>query len=301
MSDYSLTTAPVDGGELAVGTWGAGGPLVVLVHGITSSHLAFGLVGPLLADRYTVVAPDLRGRGRSRDQPGPFGMARHAADVAALITSRAAGPAVVVGHSMGGFVAAELAHSRPDLVQRVVLVDGGAPLPLPPGVAADGLQQGSTGDAVTAAIAARLGSAYERLTQAFASVEAYREYWRAHPSMQPWSAAIEAYVDYDLVGEPPQLRPACRLEAAQRDGADLYATVGVLPRALPVPSVFLRAERGMLAEPEGLYAPGYPSHWLPGTQETTVSGVNHYSIVLAAEGARAVADSVPATGADRPG
>jgi lipase len=168
-------------------------------------------------------------------------------------------------------------------------------------VALDGPDHAGNRDAVTAAIAARLGAAYERLTQTFASVEAYRDHWRAHPSMQPWSAAIEAYVDHDLVGEPPQLQPACRMEAAQRDGADLYATAEVVPRALPVPSVFLRAERGMLDEPEGLYAPGYPSQWLPGTQERTVAGVNHYSIVLGAEGAHVVADAVSTTDTERPG
>ena len=115
--------------------WGDEGPLVVLVHGITSSHLAFGLVGPALAADHRVVGVDLRGRGRSRELPPPYGMVAHAADVAAVIEAYGGGPAVVVGHSMGGFVAVELARGYPMLVERLVLVDGGAPLPFPAGVA----------------------------------------------------------------------------------------------------------------------------------------------------------------------
>src|SRR5690349_173678 len=100
---------PVDGGDLAVLRWPAaadGAPLAVLVHGITSNALTWGRVAPALAGAFEVLAPDLRGRAGSAALPGPYGIERHAEDVAALL--RAAGPdrrAVLVGHSMGGFVA----------------------------------------------------------------------------------------------------------------------------------------------------------------------------------------------------
>src|SRR6478609_8022023 len=118
---------PVAGGSLHVTAWERHGAPVLAVHGITSS----GWVWPFLAadlDR-PLVAPDLRGRGRSNSLPGPYGLAAHAADCAAVVEAVSDQPVVVVGHSMGGFVATVLAARRPELVRGVVLVDGGLPFP----------------------------------------------------------------------------------------------------------------------------------------------------------------------------
>ena len=95
---YRRQSVPVLGGEMCVGVWGDDGPLVVLVHGITSSHMAWALVGPELGRDHRVVGVDLRGRGGSRDLPPPYGMREHAADVAAVVEAYGGGPAVLVGH-----------------------------------------------------------------------------------------------------------------------------------------------------------------------------------------------------------
>lgn len=289
---YSRDSVPVAGGDLTVGVWGARGPLVVAAHGITASHLSWGLVGPRLAAEHRFVAADLRGRGASRNLPEPYGMAAHAADLARVVEAYGGGPAVLVGHSMGGFVVAETARRHPELVSRLVLVDGGAPLPLPPGIDA-----GAGEEAVAAAIGTALGPAYARLSMTFPSREAYHQMWRAHPSFAVWSDAVAAYVDYDLVGDEPELRPACRLAAALGDARDLYAYPGAEPAALPVPAVFLRAERGMFDEADRpLYQPGYASRWLPGIDERTVPDTNHYTITLGRAGADAVVAAVGSAG-----
>jgi pimeloyl-ACP methyl ester carboxylesterase len=284
---YRRETVPVDGGDLTVGTWGESGPLVVAIHGITASHQSWALIGPELGRHHRVVAPDLRGRGSSRDLPEPYGIVTHAGDIQKILQRYGQSPAILVGHSMGGFVAVETARRYPELVDRVVLVDGGAPLAPPPGLAADA----STVE-IGAAVAAALGPAYARLSMTFPSLQAYRQMWRAHPSFGDWNEGIEAYVDYDLVGTEPELRPACRLAAAVRDARDLYAYPGMKPAAIGVPARFLRAERGMLNEPEPFYPPGYASEWLPGIEESTVDGVNHYTILLGPAGVSAVAAAV---------
>jgi lipase len=287
---YVRQTVPVDGGELTVGVWGDGGPLVVAIHGITSSHKAWTLVGRDLGADHRMVAVDLRGRGRSRNLPGPYGVACHADDVAAVVEAYGGGPAIVLGHSMGGFVAVELARQYPLLVERLVLVDGGPPLPVP-----DGVDASADEETIAQAIGDLVGTAFARLAMTFPDPESYRALWQAHPSFGQWNDAMAAYADYDLVGTPPELRPACRTEAAVRDSRDLYALDGVVPRPLPVPAVFLRAERGMLDEPDRpFYPPGYAARWLPGITEVEVPGVNHYTITLGPAGAAAVIDAVRA-------
>lgn len=284
---YRTVDVPVRGGDLRAGVWGEAGPLVVAAHGITSSHHAWGLIGPDLGRDHLFVGVDLRGRGGSRDLPPPYGMAVHAEDMAAVIRSFGAGPAVLLGHSMGGFVVIETVRRHPELVSRLVLVDGGPPLPPPPGLARDADDE-QIGEAVNAAV----GPAYARLSMTFPNREAYRQMWRVHPSLQDWTGVVQSYVDNDLVGEEPELRPACRLEAALGDARDLYAYPGIEPEPLGVPAVFLRAERGMLNEDASLYPPGYASGWLPGVAESTVPGTNHYTVTLGAAGAAAVAAAV---------
>lgn len=283
---YRRFTVPVAGGGLAAGSWGdRGQPPVLALHGITANHVSLSLVAEALSDRF-VLAPDLRGRGHSGALPPPYGMQAQADDVVRLLDDADVDRAVVLGHSMGGFVAVVLAHLHPDRVARLVLVDGGLPLPAPPGVEADVL------------LAAVIGPAQQRLSMTFGSVEEYRDFWRAHPAFAAdWSAAVQAYVDYDLTGAPPQLHTRCSIDAVRADFADLVheRTYADALAGLRHDACFLRAERGMLDEPVGLFPAAYAQGMaasLPTLREQEVPGVNHYTIVLGAAGVRAVADAV---------
>ena len=101
---------PVSGGELAVFQYGDGiGTPVLLIHGVTSSNRAFQLFADsLIARGKAPFAVDLRGRGDSNSLPGPFGMANHAHDMAAVIDHFGWKSPDVIGHSMGAFVTAAL-------------------------------------------------------------------------------------------------------------------------------------------------------------------------------------------------
>jgi len=172
---------------------------------------------------------------------------------------------------MGGFIAAVLAHRHPSRVGRLVLVDGGAPFGLPPDTDAEAV----------------LGPAVQRLDMRFASPEENRDFWRRHPAFKNWNAAIESYVDYDLTGDPPELRSRVSGDAVRTDYLDILA--GDAPKAayaaLPADTPFLRAERGMFDQPEALY----PDPDAISLTVTTVPDTNHYSILLSDHGARAVA------------
>jgi pimeloyl-ACP methyl ester carboxylesterase len=264
--------------------------VVLAVHGITASQLAWSLVAARLTETpgTLVLAPDLRGRGRSADLPGPWGMAQHAEDLAAVLAELAPGSrCVIAGHSMGGFVAVELAARRPDLVAALVLVDGGVPLVLPEGWTLE------------AAAKAGLGPAAERLSMSFADHDAYRNFWRVHPAFSDgFSDAVRDYVDYDLVPDAgPPWRSSCRPEAMAADHAEQFVG-GPADRAWPrvrAAVTFLRAPRGLLDEPGGLYPRAGLDRWLskyPQVVSRDVDGVNHYTITLGTIGAAAVSDAV---------
>jgi pimeloyl-ACP methyl ester carboxylesterase len=268
---------PVAGGSLRVATWPGTGSPVLAVHGITSSSRSWPFLAQAL-DR-PVVAPDLRGRGRSNRLPGPYGLASHADDCVAVLEAVADEPVVVVGHSMGGFVATVLAARRPDLVRGVVLVDGG--LPFPPADAAATL----TG---LAPVKARLQASYTR--------EEYRAWFRAHPAFaRDWTPEVEEYADYDLPDDPG--RPSADPDVVETDQVDMVEG-RVFADAVEQqtrPRVFLHARRGFADDPPGLYpqptVDAFAARW-PDLDVRPVADVNHYTVVLSRRGAAAVAAAV---------
>ncbi len=102
------------------------GPPVVLVHGLASClRLWDGVAARLHGLGHRVVACDLRGHGLSPKPEGPYDLPTVAADLAALIEQLEIGPCLLAGQSYGGTVVMQVAADRPDLVDRMVCVDGG--------------------------------------------------------------------------------------------------------------------------------------------------------------------------------
>ncbi|MBC7724390.1 MAG: alpha/beta hydrolase [Burkholderiaceae bacterium] len=285
---YRTDLVPVRGGELTVGIWGDDdAPTVIAVHGITATHRAWALLGETARD-LRIVAPDLRGRGRSNTLPGPWGMATHADDLAAVVGHFGlvgnglaghddAGPLVVVGHSMGAFAAVALAARHPLLVDALVLVDGGLPIPPPPGVAPADIPE------------AMIGAAARRLGMTFATSDEYRAFWREHPAFADWTPVIEQYVDYDLDGLAPRLTPSGDARAVAQDAQELSGEFGYLGdlAAVDCPIDFIRAPRDLSNELPGLYPPSAVADWqkrMPRLRVHEAAGVNHYTIVMGGRG-----------------
>ena len=102
----------MDAVELAYGEAGTG-PAVVLIHGHPFNRSMWAPQLAALADRYRVIAPDLRGYGDSPVTPGTVPMRELAADVARLLDGLGVARAAPVGLSMGGLVTMELAAATP--------------------------------------------------------------------------------------------------------------------------------------------------------------------------------------------
>lgn len=280
---YETFEVKVPEGKLRCGMWGTKGPVVLMAHGITANHQTFGFLAELLEQDMRLIAPDLRGRGRSQIPEGPWGMQGHADDLVAILDYLEIPKAdIALGQSMGGFVVAVAAASYPERFGSVLLADGGLPvmdkLPwyLP----------------ISLALRISLGPAMKRLKMQFESRQSYLDYWRKHPSLKDsWHPKIESYLDYDLVGEAPALRSSTSLDAVINDMKSLVDT-DLLPRSLSsirLPVHLLRAPRGLM-NGKPLYKDKTVELWrnrIPDFSCETVADVNHYTLLMSRHGAEA--------------
>lgn len=269
---------------LEYGLWEGPRPLLVGIHGLTASHVNFAGLGAALAGRRGLWAPDLRGRGLSDKPNGAYGMVRHALDVGEAMEACGIGRTVVVGHSMGAYIGTALAVTRPDLVAGLVMLDGGYLLDPPEGFDPDQM------------LDMLLRPQIERLHTTYPSRAAYLDFWRSLPTIPPgdWNPWVEAYLDYDLGGEEPELR-ARALEAGVRADFRSMAQKSEVEerlRQVRCPILVIRAQDGV--------APGQPPiipdevmagirACQPGVEEHLVPGTTHYTIALAEPGVSAVA------------
>ncbi len=111
-----------NGAAFHVARTGSGPPLLLL-HGWPEFWLTWEPVMQRLADRFTLIAPDLRGFGDSDKPAGPFGPGDHAADMVALLDALGVDRVGVVGHDVGGAVMQPLARQAPDRIVGLFFFD----------------------------------------------------------------------------------------------------------------------------------------------------------------------------------
>jgi pimeloyl-ACP methyl ester carboxylesterase len=114
----------VDGDRVVYRASGAG-PVLLLVHGMAGSAETWRYVMPPLAERFTVVAPDLLGQGESDKPRGDYSLGAHANMLRDLLDALGHERATVVGQSLGGGVAMQFAYQFPERCERLVLVNSG--------------------------------------------------------------------------------------------------------------------------------------------------------------------------------
>lgn len=278
----------VESGTLRVLTWGTGKRIAIALHGITGSAMSWQAVARRMPDGWTLAAPDLRGRGFSGELPPPFGIERHISDITAVLRrygGRGRRP-VLLGHSLGAYLALLTRDARPGLASKTVLVDGGLPLPL---------ESGSDPDEV---LNSSIGPAMARLGRVFADQAEYVGFWRGHPALaEHWNPDIAAYAHYDALGASG-VRSRVREEAVRADGRDLLLgskRFGDALERLPDPTPLLTAPMGMFGEPPGIQPPELVQTWherAPRLRPLLVPDVNHYTILFSPQGAAAVAKAI---------
>ena len=258
-----------------------GAPTVVAVHGITSNAWAWDPLAHHLAGAADLVAVDLRGRGRSYEAPGPYGIERHAADIASII-EQLGGPLLLLGHSMGAFVVEMVVELRPELVTDILLVDGGTPLAPP-----------VDGD-VDAALDRMFGPGIERILTLWPDRVSYHAMWAGHPAFSEGiSPDLERNLLADLIEVDGGFRAAVDEAAVRADGRDMLtdARVRTLLDRRQQATTIIRAEFGILGGPPPFITDDvrarYERHrWVE------AHGLNHYTVINSAAGAALVAQSL---------
>ena len=123
-ADGALRCVDLHGHPIHFRTLGEGPPLL-LIHGITASSECWSdVLGPL-AERHTVIAPDLLGHGGSDKTTGDFSLGALASMVRDLLLVLGHERATIVGHSLGGGVAMQFSYQFPERIERLVLVSSG--------------------------------------------------------------------------------------------------------------------------------------------------------------------------------
>ena len=240
---------------------------IVLVHGLTASSREFVDLGPALAARgWYVIAPDLRGRGRSAKPAHGYSIAILANDILTLCDHLDLPRVRVVGHSLGAIIGAYLAALYPERVEKLVMIDFG-------GVVPDDTQQ------AIAASVNRLGTVYP-------SLDAYLDQMRQLPMLQ-WNALWEQYFRYDAETHPDgTVSSRVPRKAIQEEMAALDALrIEHLPPLVRQPTLLLRATVGLLGADKGfLLTRDEAEHLLaamPDCRLVEIPDTNHYTIIEA--------------------
>jgi pimeloyl-ACP methyl ester carboxylesterase len=265
---------PVTGGALAVEVLPGSTEPVLAVHGI-SSHRKLWSWLRAVSPELTLVAPDLRGRADSLGVQGASSVPQHADDMVAVLDALGLDRVHVIGMSMGGFVATDLAHRRPERVKSLVLVDGGFPMATPPGL---------TPELVPTVFADRLA----RLSKQWAH-EDFVQFFVEHtaPLLDPSDPLLQDYLRHDL---DPDGRVRLSGEALVSDAESVYFGEQHW-RELTVPVRFCHAQWASGADTPPAY-PDVTDYAASCVDVRFVPGVDHAGSIMSRTGAAVVAELV---------
>lgn len=266
---------------LHVRIWPGTGPCVVALPGLGSSGGAWQDLARRLPEAH-IVAPDLRGRGRSPSGTGPSGLAGHARDVATLVDKLDISDIVLVGHSMGAYLSPVVAGELGDRVERLVWVDGGLRPAFP----------FFMGPTVTRMLFSRQ---LKRMDRDWADVRTFAQR-HIDASLRRRPELVEPVVEMlaaELGGEPGKLRPTLDTGRAIADAVDTFYGPSVVPalEALKVPAhaVLAAHSRGDTDKP--FIADKVVAEWSAKLPDFTWERLdeNHLTVLFTDAVARAVA------------
>jgi lipase len=258
---------------------------IALVHGLSGTSRWWLRVIDHLPQEVGIVALDVRGRGGSVDSPPPYDLNTIADDIVRALNHFEVDQATVAGYSMGAWVAAIFGTRHADRAERVVLVDGGLPIPHDPGADSDSV------------IGAVVGPSLARLAMDFADEEGFYEYWKSHPAFEEhWDDSMREPLGYELRPVGGSFKVLANAEAISVSARQITVDpeTSAAARDVAVPARLIVVERGT-ADQEGGMIPlrsAEEAEWAnPNLNVVYLRGVNHYTLILGV-GAPEVASAI---------
>lgn len=246
---------PIDlhlGGVTLHGVTAGSGPLCLMFHGITGNGYVFLPMIEALASQFRCVSIDQRGHGRSAKPAFGYAAADFASDIAAIVARLDAGPALVIGHSLGARNALVAASSYPAAIAAVVAVD------FTPFIETE----------VFDALDARVAGG----DQVFADWEAARRYLAQRYVKLP-PAAIERRAHYGMVHCAGGLRPLADPHAIRQTSTGLREDLAGPLQRLRVPALLIRGAESRLVSPAAWQR---TRALRPDLHAVEIPGVDHY-------------------------
>jgi lipase len=267
--------------ELAIWRAGEGTDPVVCLHGITAQHRTFNAAARYLGPSRGLVGVDLRGRGDSDKPESGYGLETHASDVVRVLDHLGLDQAILVGHSMGAFVALKTALAFPDRVRALVLLDGGWPR-----VERSAGEMTEAEKAEAAALEEGLARAFRRLDMSFESLDAYLDFWFPDRglTMEDLPPDLADYYLYDLGEVEGGYKPKASRAAAEEDSPSVSSTSPTAEemRGVGCPVALVRAEEGFFPGSDPLIseeARDVMVEVLDVREEVLLEGANHYTML----------------------
>ncbi len=276
VAGLTVTEWPGTGTAVGPGTGSVPGATVFCLPGLGSSAAAWSALAGALPDA-RVLSVDLRGRGAGQGLTGPTGLRAHARDVAAILAELDLTEVVVVGHSMGAYLAPLVAQEADDRVAKLVLVDGGIPPLLP----------FFMGPRLTRFAFTRQMRGVDKQWPDIESLARKAKIGKMVASFPELRPVVLDMLTEEMTGPDGVLRPRADIDRCAADAVDTFYGVDVVPalEAVTVPMVAILAENKQSDGQKPFISDKAVGPWLarkPNLSVTRLKG-NHVTVVFADE------------------
>jgi pimeloyl-ACP methyl ester carboxylesterase len=257
-----------NGVDLRYALWEGAVKTILCIHGLTANCRCWDGIIETLSPPHRAVAVDLRGRGGSGKPDQGYSLLDHIGDLHRLLDALAVDSAVLMGHSLGAFIAEAFAARFPDRVERLVLFDGGGRL-----------TEGQLGKVMEGIRPALL-----RLGTEFSSQSEYIDTLKETPALQPWNPVLDACYRYETETTPDGVR--CNIDPRHMalESENLKQTdVRYLYPHILCETLILKASVGLSGSDGHLLPQPILEQMLreiPRAKAVEIEGLNHYGIVF---------------------
>jgi pimeloyl-ACP methyl ester carboxylesterase len=241
---------------------------VLCVHGLTANCRCWDIIGEALAPAHRVLAMDLRGRGLSDKPATGYSMDSHVRDINSVIGDLGIHQVVLMGHSLGAYIAMSFAARYPEKAEKLILIDGG----------------GHLTPEQWHKVSLAIKPSVDRLGKIFPSFDSFLETMKQAPFLHPWSSVIEDYFRYEIEEVENGVRSRTNPVNIQEEVSNLTDfEPALIFDKIACPVLILRATDGILS-PDDVVLPASALERMiaeiPNASRVDLDGTHHFSILL---------------------